>query len=492
MPRRAAMPPLAYDLVVIGSGPAGEKGAAQAAYFGKRVALIEREPVLGGAAANTGTLPSKTLRETALYLSGFRQRGLYGVTMALKEKVTARDFLYRERQVQHTEHLRIMANLKRHRIDLFNGHASFLDAHTVQLQNRGSAPVALAAGHVLIATGSHPYRPAVFPFHDARVYDSDTILNLHDMPDEMLIVGGGVIGCEYACMFCALGIKVTLLEGRDRLLAFLDAEVAQLLTRSMLEMGIDVRFNETVAAVAASPAGLAVTLASGIRLAADTILVAAGRSGNTDTLDLPAAGLAAAKRGLVDVNAHYQTAVPHIYAVGDVIGFPALAATSMEQARVAMVHAFDLKYKTRVTPILPYGIYTIPECSMAGATEESLTKEGTAHFAGVAPYSANARGQIIGAKTGFLKLLFAADTMKLVGVHAIGEQASELVHIGLVALHTGATADLFIETCFNYPTLGELYKYATYDALGRRAKARGESAAPFDAQPATSPAGTSS
>jgi NAD(P) transhydrogenase len=474
------MLPPHYDLIVIGSGPAGEKGAAQAAYFGKRVALVEREPVLGGAAANTGTLPSKTLRETALYLSGFRQRGLYGVNMGLKDRVTARDFLYRERQVQHNEHLRIIANLKKHRVDLYNGHASFVDAHTVKLENRDAAPVTIHGTIVLIATGSHPYRPEVFPFHDARVYDSDTILNLHDIPREMLVVGGGVIGCEYACMFAALGIKVTLLEGRDRLLAFLDPQVAELLTRSMVEMGIDVRFNETVASVAAAPSELRATLASGATVRADTLLVAAGRSGNTQKLNLPAAGLAAAKRGLLEVNAHYQTSAPHIYAVGDVIGFPALAATSMEQARVAMVHAFDLKYKTRVTPVLPYGIYTIPECSMAGETEESLRKKATPYVAGIAHYDANARGQIIGAKNGFLKLLFASETMQLVGVHAIGEQASELVHVGLVALHAGAGADLFIETCFNYPTLGELYKYATYDALGRRAKARGESHAPFD------------
>ncbi|MBI5769433.1 MAG: Si-specific NAD(P)(+) transhydrogenase [Verrucomicrobia bacterium] len=476
-----------YDLIVIGSGPAGEKGAAQAAYFGKKVALIEREPVLGGAAANTGTLPSKTLRETALYLSGFRQRGLYGVSMSLKEKVTARDFLFRERQVQHTEHLRIIANLKRHHVALYNGSASFADAHTIRLENRGVAPVTLTADHVLIAVGSHPFRPPVFPFHDARVYDSDTILNLHDIPREMLVVGGGVIGCEYACMFAALGIKVTLLEGRDRLLAFLDPEVAALLTRNMIEMGIDVRFNEQVAAVAATPAHLTATLASGGKVTADTILVAAGRSGNTATLNLPAAGLAVGKRGCLDVNERYQTAVPHIYAAGDVIGFPALAATSMEQARVAMVHAFDLKYKTRIATLLPYGIYTIPECSMAGETEDALAKKGVAFIAGTAPYAANARGQIIGAQSGFLKLLFAADTMRLLGVHAIGEQASELVHIGLVALHAGAGADLFIETCFNYPTLGELYKYATYDALGRRAKLRGESQAPFEPAPPTNP-----
>ncbi len=469
-----------YDLIVIGSGPAGEKGAAQAAYFGKRVALIERESALGGAAANTGTLPSKTLRETALYLSGYRQRGLYGVTMTLKDEVTARHFLFRERQVRQAEQQRITANLKRHKIDLFTGEASFEDAHTVRIMKGDDAPVRLRGEVILIATGSRPFRPEVFPFGDSRVYDSDTILNLNALPAEMIVVGGGVIGCEYACMFAALGIHVTLVEGRDRLLSFLDHEVAELLTRRMTEMGVAIHFNETVAAVGGMDAPrLTVTLASGGQLPADTILVAAGRSGNTDRLNLPVAGLAAGKRGAIEVNRHYQTGVPHIYAAGDVVGFPALAATSMEQGRVAMVHAFDLKYKSTVTPILPYGIYTIPECSMAGETEEALKQAGVAFITGVAHYDANARGQIIGARYGFLKLLFEQDSLKLRGVHVIGEQATELVHIGLVALHAGATAELFIETCFNYPTLGELYKYATYDALGQRAKLRGESLAPF-------------
>lgn len=485
-----ALPTMAtphYDLIVIGSGPAGEKGAAQAAYFGKRVALIEREPVLGGAAANTGTLPSKTLRETALYLSGFRQRGLFGVNMSIKEQVTARDFLFRERLVRQTEQKRIQANLDRHKVDVHQGTAAFTDPHTITVTAAGGSVTSLTGAYILIATGSRPYRPEVFPFDDPRVYDSDTILNLHDIPREMLVVGGGVIGCEYACMFAALGIRVTLLEGRDRLLTFLDPEVSHALTRSMIEMGVDVRFKESVAAVQATPDRLRATLASGASADADTILVAAGRSGNTDQLNLPAAGLAAAKRGLLEVNSHYQTAAPHIYAAGDVVGFPALAATSMEQARVAMVHAFDLKYKTRVAPILPYGIYTIPECSMAGETEESLAKQGLPFIAGIAHYHDNARGQIIGVRNGFLKLLFAPDTMKLLGVHAIGEQATEIVHIGLIALQTGATANLFIETCFNYPTLGELYKYATYDALGRRAKLRGESVAPFDGDAKSQP-----
>lgn len=469
-----------YDLIVIGSGPAGEKGAAQAAYFGKKVVLIEREPQLGGAAANTGTLPSKTLRETALYLSGFRQRGLYGVNMSVKEAITARDLMFRERVVQESEQMRIRTNLERHRVELRPGRAAFVDPHTVEITAADGTQSRVTGDIVLIATGSRPYRPAVFPFADARVHDSDSILQLHDIPRELLVVGGGVIGCEYACMFAALGLRVTLLDGRERLLPFLDPEIAAMLTRSMIEMGVDVRFRETVTTVKTAPEGLVSTLASGATVTADLLLVAAGRSGNTDDLNLAAAGLAAQKRGTIEVNEHYQTAVPHIYAAGDVVGFPALAATSMEQARVAMVHAFDLKYKTRVAPVLPYGIYTIPECSMAGATEDALEERGVACVAGVARYPANARGQIIGDRNGLLKLLFAADDMKLLGVHVIGEQATELVHIGLIALQQGATAQLFIDTCFNYPTLGELYKYATYDALGRRAKLRGESVAPFE------------
>ncbi len=468
-----------YDLIVIGSGPAGEKGAAQAAYFGKKVALIEREAGLGGAAANTGTLPSKTLRETALYLSGFRQRGLFGVNMTFKESVTTRDFLFREKLVRQTEHLRIESNLLRHQVEVRQGFAALMDQHTVRVGRNDGTTEMITGKVMLLATGSRPFRPGVFPFDDPRVYDSDTILELHDIPKEMLVVGGGVIGCEYACIFAALGIRGTLLEGRDKLLTFLDPEVAGLLTKNMIEMGVDIRFGETVAAVQTGKAGLEATLASGAHIKADTILVAAGRSGNTDKLNLAAVGLTANKRGLLEVNEHYQTAVPTIYAAGDVVGFPALAATSMEQARVAMVHAFDLKYKSRVAPFLPYGIYTIPECSMAGATEESLKEQSIPYVAGIAQYSANARGQIIGAKNGFLKLLFAQDTMKLLGVHVIGEQATELVHIGLVALQTGATSELFIETCFNYPTLSELYKYATYDALGHRAKLQGESQSPF-------------
>lgn len=459
-----------YDLIVIGSGPAGEKGAAQAAYFGKKVALIEKEPVMGGAAANTGTLPAKTLRETALYLSGFRQRGLYGVHLSLKDQVTVPDFMFRERLVKETERSRILDNLRNHKVDVYSGEASFHEGNVIQVQPPRSNAVHIDGGHVLIATGSSPHRPPVFPFHDMRVYDSDTILTMHRIPASMLVVGGGVIGCEYACMFAALGIKVTMIEGRDRLMGFLDAEISHSLHTSMQAMGIDMRMPETVESIEAGEL-LEARLTSGSKVSTETILVASGRTGNTTSLGLERRGIQTGPRGHVLVNEHYQTAVPQVYAAGDVIGFPALASTSMEQARLAVVHAFDLKYKTNLAPVLPYGIYTIPECSMAGETEESLTEKKIPYVVGKASYNRNARGQIIGDQEGYLKLIFAEADMRLVGVHMIGEQATEVVHIGLSALLMRAGADLFIQSCYNYPTLGELYKYATYDALGRKARA---------------------
>lgn len=457
-----------YDLVVIGSGPAGEKGAAQAAYFGRRVALVEKQPLLGGAAANTGTLPSKTLRETALYLSGFRQRGLYGVEFALKREATVRDFLHREKLVTARERDRVAENLRRHEVTVVHGEASFVDQHTIVVRGDEGQEQRLTASVFLVATGSSPYHPPELPFEDPRVYDSDTILELTEIPPSLAVVGGGVIGCEYACLFAALGVKVTLVDGKETLLPFLDGEVSSALRTSMQGLGITLAMPDGVDSVKAGDADLAVSLRSGKVLDVHTLLAASGRTGNSAGLDLESLGVDVGRRGVVEVNDHYQTAVPYIYAAGDLIGFPALASTSMEQARLAMVHAFDLHYKTSLAPVLPYGIYTIPEVSMAGATEESLAADGVDYVAGRATYAGNARGQIIGEGAGLLKLLFARGDMRLLGVHVIGEQASELVHIGLTGLLTAATADLFIQTCFNYPSLSEAYKYATYDALGRR------------------------
>jgi NAD(P) transhydrogenase len=455
-----------FDLVVIGSGPAAEKGAAQAAYFGKRVALVERENVYGGAAANTGTLPSKTLRETAVQLSGFRARGLYGVDLSLRRNATVQDFLVRERQVKSAEHKRIEENFERHGIETFHGTGSFLSPHDIRVLADDGSITDLHTEFALIATGSSPRKLDMFPLDDARVWDSDQILNLEFMPKTLVIVGGGVIGSEYACLFAALGVQVHLIDGRATLLGFLDPEVSGALEASMRRLGVDLVMPDRVSGCSAGEDTVMVTLESGRVLAVDAVLIAAGRVSNVGLLDLPKAGIEQGHRGLLEVNDVYQTSVPHIYAAGDVIGFPALASTSMEQARLAMVDAFELQYKKEVAPILPYGIYTIPEASMAGESEESMTKQGIDYVVGRAAYSENARGQIIGDHEGFLKLIYRVSDMRLVGVHTVGEIASEIVHIGLTAMMMEATNQLFIRTCFNYPTLSELYKYATYDAMG--------------------------
>jgi len=454
-----------YDLVVIGSGPAGEKGALTAAFFGKKVALVEKSTLVGGAVANTGTLPSKTLRETALALSGFRARELYGVDLSLGREATVADFMHHEKTVATNERARIHQYLDEQHVELIHGTASFIDAHTLRVVGPGGDRT-LRADTVLVATGSSPFRPPEFAFADDRICDSDEILHLTRLPKTMAVVGAGVIGSEYACTFAALGTKVHLVDGRDRLLPVLDDEVSAALSQAMEGLGIVFHWNERVTACDA-PAGhgdVSLRLSSGATLAVDTVLVAAGRTSNTESLGLEAAGVTVGPRGLIPVDAQYRTNVPHIYAAGDVIGAPALAATGVEQARVAMSQAFDLGFKSEVAPILPYGIYTIPEVSMAGETEASLREKKLDYVAGKALYRENARGQIIGDRNGFLKLLFRRSDMKLLGIHAIGEQASELIHVGLAAMLMDAGWDLFNRICFNYPTLGVMYQRAAYDA----------------------------
>ena len=460
-----------YDLIVIGSGPAGEKGALTAAFFGKRVILVERNPLLGGAVANTGTLPSKTLRETALALSGFRARDLHGVDLSLRREATVDDFMHHEAQVSAVERDRIRLYLDAQGVELAHGTASFVDAHTVHVASERGERM-LHGETILIATGSAPFRPAGFAFEDDRVCDSDEILEIDRIPRRLLVVGAGVIGSEYACTFAALGADVHLIDGRGALLPFLDGEVSTALGAAMSRLGVTFHWNERVVSCALTgrDGDAVVTLSSGATLRGDTVLVAAGRTSNTAALRLEAAGVAVGERGLIAVDRQYRTNVPHIFAVGDVIGFPALAATSVEQARVAMSCAFDLGFKSQIASILPYGIYTIPEVSMAGETEESLRKQGVDYVAGRALYAENARGQIIGDRGGFLKLLFRKSDWKLVGVHVLGEQASELIHIGLVVLTMDAGWDLFNRVCFNYPTLGVLYQRAAYDAAGSRSR----------------------
>jgi len=459
----------AYDLVVIGSGPAGEKGALTAAFFGKKVALVEKSPLVGGAVANTGTLPSKTLRETALALSGFRARELYGVDLSLGRAATIADFMHHEKTVAGTERARIHRYLDHYSVELIRGTASFLDAHAVRVAGpEGERTV--KGGTILIASGSSPFRPPEFAFSDDRICDSDEILHLARLPKSMVVVGGGVIGSEYACTFAALGTKVHVVDGRDRLLPVLDTEVSAALSDAMQGLGIVFHWNERVIACDAPAGGgdVSLRLSTGAELSADTVLVAAGRTSNTESLGLAAAGVTVGKRGVIPVDAQYRTNVPHVYAAGDVIGAPALAATGVDQARVAMSHAFDLGFKSEVAPILPYGIYTIPEVSMAGETEASLREKGVDFVAGKALYRENARGQIIGDRIGFLKLLFRRSDLKLLGIHVIGEQASELIHVGLAALLMDAGWDLFNRICFNYPTLGVMYQRAAYDAAAAR------------------------
>jgi NAD(P) transhydrogenase len=460
-----------FDLIVIGSGPAGEKGAAQAAYFGKRVALVEKHKLLGGALINTGTIPSKTLRETALYFSGLDQRGLYGIDYTLKDNLTVPQFMHREVEVTKSLRDLLTHNLNRHNISLFRGQARFTDAHTISVAGNDRTDT-LRAAVILIATGSAPVWPKEIP-HDSRLYDSDTILHMDTIPKSLAVIGAGVIGCEYATMFQALGVAVTLICPTEQLLPFMDAEVSDHLRLQMKILGLDLRRKTTMveAVLDASPTSVLLRLSEG-ELRVDRVLFATGRQGATADLGLDKAGLTATDRGQIKVNEHYQTAVEHIYAAGDVIGIPALASTSMEQARVAMCHAFDLGYKDRVHPILPQAIYTIPELASVGETEESCARKGIPCLVGRTSYSGNARGQIVGDLEGLVKLVFRNPDKKLLGVHIVGESASELIHVGQAVLYFGGTIDDFISMVFNIPTLGDAYKYAAYDGLQALAKSR--------------------
>jgi NAD(P) transhydrogenase len=460
-----------FDLLVVGSGPAGEKAAAQAAYFGKKVAVIERAPALGGACVHTGTLPSKTLREAALYVTGFQRRQLYGMSLEIDRETALRRIVGRLHAVVATQEEQVKRNLDRHGVTLICGEASFEDPREVVVRGADGDVTRLSGAYHLIATGSSPHRPPGVPFSDPDVEDSDTILDLDRIPDTLAVVGGGVIGCEYACLFAALGTRITLVEGRDRLIAALDSEIAEILKASLEGAGHQILLGDAVRHIERIPAGpLRLELHSGRVLEVDKILYSAGRAGNTANLGLDRAGVKADERGRILVDEHFQTSTPHIYAAGDVVGSPGLASVSMEQGRVAACHAFGFPYKTRVSTLTPYGIFTIPEASMVGATEEDLKKAGTPYEAGRARYAGNARGQIIGDTEGALKLLFEVPTRRLLGIHIIGERATELVHIGQMVMELGGTIDTFIDCVFNYPTLSEIYKYAAYDGLGRLAR----------------------
>ncbi len=455
-----------YDLIVIGSGPAGEKGAEQAAKFGKHVALIEQAEYLGGAGINTGTVPSKTLRETALFYSGLQQRNLYGIDYSLKGGLSVKEFMYREHIVVRNERRLVTRKVEQSGIERFHGSAAFKDTHTVAVKNAHGA-IEIQGELILIATGSAPFHPPEFPFDGKLIFDSDTILELTRMPRKMGVVGGGVIGVEYASIFAALGVPVTLVEMQDRILPFLDTEIMERLVHQLEAIGVTFLFNDRVTAVDAKDHDVRMTLEKAGRQDFDIALIAGGRKSNVENLGLDAIGVKTAQRGLILVDEKYQTSVPNIYAAGDVIGFPALAATSMEQARVAMIHAFGKDHEERLSPVLPFAVYAIPEVSMVGKTEDECKSKHIPHVVGRAYYEDNARGQIIGDMSGMVKLIFSPADKKLLGVHIIGEQAAELVHIGLQLMMAGGDIDEFIHAVYNYPTLSDLYKVAAHDGLDR-------------------------
>ncbi|MES2180417.1 MAG: Si-specific NAD(P)(+) transhydrogenase [Gemmatimonadota bacterium] len=460
-----------YDLVVIGSGPAGEKGAAQAAYFGKRVCLIERAPKPGGAAVNTGTIPSKTLRETALYFSGLRQRGLYGVDLSVKQNITIGDFMHRERAVIESAWAIIAENIERHRITTVQGAARFVDPRTVEVTRYGLEPRRISGDVILIATGSSPMAPVGYAIDDEVIVDSDSLLTLERIPPSMVVVGGGVIGCEYACIFAALGVRVAVINSRGRLLAHLDKDVSDALRQSMTaKLGVSIHANCEVTDVTVENGRAHVLLSDGVALQSDAVLVSTGRIGNSAPLGVSQMGVKLNDRGFIQVDSQYRTAVPHIYAAGDVIGFPALASASMEQARVAICNAFDLKYKRAVSDTLPYGVWTIPEIATVGESEISLHSKDIPYEIGCSSFRLNPRGQIIGDTDGFVKIIFNPEDQRILGVTIVGETACELIHVGMTVIALRGTLDFFIQAAFNYPSLADAYKYAAYDGLQRMQK----------------------
>ena len=465
------MPGFDYDMLVIGSGPAGQRAAIQAAKLNKRVAIAERKAVVGGACVNTGTIPSKTLREAVLYLSGYRERGLYGSSYSVKQDITMDDLLFRADPVIRNEIDVIRHQLMRNRIEVLSAGVSFLDPHTLRLEYvDGSSVRDVTAEYTVIATGTIPTKGADIPFDGQHIIVSDDILQLRHLPRTQTVVGGGVIGLEYACIFAALGVRVTVVDKRERLLPFIDAEVVEALVYHLRDSRVTLRLNEEVCGL--EPLDdehgerVKIHLASGKQIISDQTLYCIGRTGATMNLNLAAAGIAADDRGRLLVNDQYQTEVPHIYAVGDVIGFPSLASTSMEQGRLAACHAFGADISS-MPELFPYGIYTIPEISTVGLNEEELTEQGIPYEVGKAHYREIARGQIIGDSSGLLKLVFHLETHKLLGVHIIGEGASELVHIGQAVLAFGGNVDYFVDTVFNYPTLAECYKTAAFDGINR-------------------------
>jgi NAD(P) transhydrogenase len=454
---------------VIGSGPAGERAAVPAALHGQRVAVVERQPLVGGAAVNTGTLPSKTLRETALYLTGFRQRDLHGVSYRLDQGVSVHDLMCRLDPVLGSERQRIAETFRRHGITLLEGEASFIDEHTLRITPLDGAPRQVTADAVLIATGSTPHRPGFVPFDDPYVDDSDTILHLDRIPEALVILGGGVIGCEYGSIFAALGTRVTIVERCSEILGFLDGEINQLLTDGLRKLGCEILLEREVVTVIREAGVLTCRLHDGLSIGCERLLFAGGRAGNTHRLGLEHIGVEPNKRGQLRSDDSYRvigTRDGRIYAVGDVIGFPSLASVAMEQGRIAVCQAFGLPFNPEMVS-WPYGLYTIPEASMIGESEESAGQRGIDVVIGRAWYRDNPRGQIMGDLDGLLKLVFRTEDRRLIGVHMVGERATELIHIGQMVMHMHGGLDDLLDPIFNFPTLADLFKHAAYDAWQR-------------------------
>ncbi len=460
-----------YDLVVIGSGPAGQRAAVQAAKLGKRVLLAERRNVVGGVCLNTGTIPSKTLRAATMHLSGYHERSIYGSAYKVKEEITMADLLGRANHVRQLGIDVARHQMQRNGIKIIEAAASFVDPHRVRLAPlNGGAPSEITAANVAIAVGTVTTRDPNIAFDGAHIFTSDDILELNTLPRSLTVIGAGVIGIEYATIFATLGVRVTVVDKRTQLLPFVDEEIVDTLVHLMRQERVTMRLGEGVSGVEVVDGEqgrkVHIALESGKHINTETALYSIGRTGATDTLDLEAAGLAADTRGRIAVNEHYQTEVPHIYAVGDVIGFPSLASTSMEQGRLAACHAFGAAAHS-FPDLLPYGIYTIPEISVVGRNEQELTEAGIPYEVGRAAYREIARGQIVGDQAGLLKLIFDPETRKLLGVHTIGDGACELIHIGQAVMSLGGTIDYLIDTVFNYPTFAECYKTAAFDGVNR-------------------------
>ncbi|MCF8361435.1 MAG: Si-specific NAD(P)(+) transhydrogenase [Prolixibacteraceae bacterium] len=455
-----------FDLIVIGSGPAGQKGAIAASKMGKKVAVIDRKAMIGGVSLHRGTIPSKTLREVIIYLSGIRQRSFYGKDYSIKEKISGEDLEARIQIVEQREMAVINDQLKRNGIQLFYGMARFIDKNTVEIEEDDGI-LQLEADQFLIACGTRPADNPNIPFDGKKIINVDQILNLKVMPRRMIIIGAGVIGLEYASMFSAMDVEVTLIEQRPEILTFVDDEIIDRLSYHLRNQNTTFRLNETLKNVKKDADGIVVAeLESGKTIKAETFVYAVGRQANSDMLNLGALGIDVDERGRINVNDQFQTKLPHIYAAGDVIGFPALAASSMEQGRLAACNMFGAP-KNYKPELLPYGIYTIPEISMIGKTEQELTDAKIPYETGISRFVELARGGIMGLEIGMLKLLFDPKTLKLHGVHIIGETATELIHIGQSVISFGGTIEYFRDTVFNYPTLAEAYKVAALDGLNK-------------------------